>query len=114
MTILARYHWPGNIRELQNCIERLVVLAESNTVAVSAIPRSLKSYIDHIRTITTSLRKENVPRSIETLPQDVQTLERDRLVEVLKNVGWVKTKAGRILGLSPRQVAYKMKKYEIH
>ena len=113
MTVLARYHWPGNIRELQNCIERLVVLADSHIVTISAIPNSLKSYIDHMRSITTSHLKEDGPRSVETLPKDVHNLERDRLVAVLKNVGWVKTKAARILGLSPRQVAYKMKKYKI-
>jgi Nif-specific regulatory protein len=40
-------------------------------------------------------------------------MEKERLEEALTRVGWVKAKAGRILGLTPRQVAYKMKKYNL-
>ena len=112
--LLVSYHWPGNIRELQNCIERMVVLADSSTMTISAIPKPLKSYIDHIRDAAISSGKAAIPKSNENLPKDVRNLERERLVEVLKDVGWIKAKAGRLLGLTPRQVAYKMKKYEIH
>ena len=114
LSMLVSYHWPGNIRELQNCLERMVVLADSSTMTISAIPKALKSYIDHIRDVTISSGKAVISKSSETLPKDVRNLERDRLREVLEDVGWVKAKAGRVLGLTPRQVAYKMKKYEIH
>ncbi|MCA9471519.1 MAG: sigma 54-interacting transcriptional regulator [Nitrospirales bacterium] len=113
MSVLARYHWPGNIRELQNCIERLVVLASSATVTLSTVPDALKDYIDHIREVTTVHSKRPGLQSEKSLPHDVQNLERDRLVQVLTDVGWVKTKAARVLGLTPRQVGYKMKKYGI-
>ena len=113
ISMLASYHWPGNIRELQNCIERMVVLADTNIVRISGIPKPLKSYIDHIRDVTTSPRKGHISRSDETLPKDVRNLERDRLIEVLRDVGWIKAKAARKLGLSPRQVGYKMQKYKI-
>lgn len=114
ISMLVGYHWPGNIRELQNCIERIVVLADSSTVTISAIPKPLKSYIGHIRDVTTLPGKANVSKPHEPLPKNVRNLERERLVEVLHDVGWIKAKAGRVLGLTPRQVAYKMKKYEIH
>ena len=49
--MMSVYHWPGNIRELQNCIERLVVLAETSPVNLEAIPESLTPYFDHMRTV---------------------------------------------------------------
>ena len=73
MAILARYHWPGNIRELQNCIERLVVLADSSHVTIAAIPKPLKSYIDHIKEVTaSSLKPTGAGKAADTLPEDVQ------------------------------------------
>ena len=115
MAILAQYHWPGNIRELQNCIERLVVLADSSNVSIANVPKPLRSYIDHIKgvTLSSSLKHEK-GKSADTLPEHVQNLERERLRQVLEDVAWTKAKAARILGLTPRQVAYKIKKYAIH
>ncbi|WP_447971719.1 sigma-54 interaction domain-containing protein [Nitrospira sp. M1] len=114
VSMLSRYHWPGNIRELQNCIERIVVLADSQTVTITAIPKSLQPYMHHIRDVTLSPQKNKPSKSLRTLPKDVRNLERERLVNVLQDVGWIKAKAARKLGLTPRQVAYKMKKYNIH
>ena len=42
MTRLMEYHWPGNIRELENMIERLVVLSRSGTIEVSDLPERLQ------------------------------------------------------------------------
>ena len=111
--IFARYHWPGNVRELQNCIERLVVLADASTLTVTAIPKPLRSYIDHIKEVTSASRLSPVRKGIETLPAHVQTIERERLVHVLEEVAWNKAKAARMLGLTARQVAYKIQKYAI-
>ena len=50
---------------------------------------------------------------MEGLGNQLDTMEKERLEEALTRVGWVKAKAGRNLGLTPRQVAYKMKKYNL-
>ena len=114
IAILSNYHWPGNIRELQNCVERLVVLADSSNVSIAHIPKPLRSYFDHIKGVTLSSLKPERGKSADTLPEHVQNLERERLIQVLEDVAWTKAKAARILGLTPRQVAYKIKKYAIH
>ena len=113
MAIFARYHWPGNVRELQNCIERLVVLADSSRLTITAIPKPLRSYIDHIKDVTSTSRPSSGGKGMETLPNHVQTIERERLIHVLEEVAWNKAKAARMLGLTPRQVAYKIQKYAI-
>ncbi|MCY3956593.1 MAG: sigma 54-interacting transcriptional regulator [Nitrospira sp.] len=112
--MMSVYHWPGNIRELQNCIERLVVLAETSLVNLEAIPESLTPYFDHMRTVQSQpTTKSNSPASQQTLSARLDAIERDRLREALKKTGWVKAKAARLLGMTPRQVAYRIAKYQL-
>lgn len=111
--VMSAYHWPGNIRELQNCIERLVVLAEAPTVDLQSIPESLATYFDHMRAVRSQAPPQSsTPGSHQTLPARLDAIERDRLREALKKAGWVKAKAARLLGMTPRQIAYRMEKYQ--
>ena len=112
--MMSVYHWPGNIRELQNCIERLVVLAETSLINLESIPESLTPYFDHMRTVQSQpTTKSNSPASQQTLSARLDAIERDRLREALKKAGWVKAKAARLLGMTPRQVAYRIAKYRL-
>ena len=112
--LMSVYHWPGNVRELQNCIERLVVLAETSLVDGQSIPESLVPYFDHMRTVQSqSTPKSSHPASHQTLPARLDAIERDRLREALRKAGWVKAKAARLLGMTPRQIAYRIEKYQL-
>jgi len=112
--LMSVYHWPGNIRELQNCIERLVVLAETPLIDVPSIPESLAPYFDHMRTVhSRSAPWSSSPASPHTLPARLDAIERDRLREALRQAGWVKAKAARLLGMTPRQIAYRIEKYQL-
>ncbi len=117
LTLMARYHWPGNVRELQNCVERLVVMADpgSDHLTVQTIPLSLRGYFADMKQVTAgehggvrTQRSEGQP-----LGASLQEIDRRRLQDALERVGWVQARAARALGLTPRQVAYKMKKYDI-
>ena len=112
--LISAYHWPGNIRELQNCVERVVVMATTDKIALSNIPEPLKPYFDHMRSVknVSGSRVRQKP-SAETLSSSLDAIEEDRLKDALRQSGGVKAKAGRMLGLTPRQVAYKMRKYHI-
>ncbi len=112
--VMSVYHWPGNIRELQNCIERLVVLAETSLIEVQSIPESLAPYFDDMQTVQSqSTTKSSSPASQHTLSARLNAIERDRLREALKKAGWVKAKAARLLGMTPRQIAYRIRKYQL-
>ena len=112
--LISAYHWPGNIRELQNCVERLVVMATTDKIALSNIPEPLKPYFDHMRSVrNVSGSRVEKKTSAETLSSSLDAIEEDRLKDALRQSGGVKAKAGRMLGLTPRQVAYKMRKYQI-
>ena len=112
--LLSAYHWPGNIRELQNCIERLVALSDSTMIAIETIPKSLASYFEHMRATRITSSAAPLPSSVQqTLPDRLDAIERDRLREALAKAGWVKAKAARLLGMTTRQISYRMHKYQI-
>ncbi len=112
--LLSAYHWPGNIRELQNCIERLVALSDSTLVDIHTIPESLVSYFEHMRATRSPASAKPKSTSIQqTLPDRLDAIERDRLREALTKAGWVKAKAARLLGMTTRQISYRMQKYQL-
>lgn len=104
LEILKSYSWPGNVRELENTIERMIVLAEKETIDEEDIP----SYIrDASRT--------QPPCVVETnsLIKDVENLERERILDALRKTNFNKSRAARILGITLRQINYKISKYGI-
>jgi Nif-specific regulatory protein len=112
---MSSYHWPGNVRELQNCVERLVVMAEGDLVTLDTLPPSLRGYFADMRHVARDDRSGGMAAGKERLPlgESLQEIERQRLWEALERAGWVQARAARALGLTPRQVAYKMRKYRI-
>ena len=101
MARMLEYAWPGNIRELENEIERLVVLAGDDKL----IGEELLSPRIRIET-----QEDGVPRS---LPAAVDALERNLIYEVLKRTHWNKTKAAEELRISRRNLIRKVIKYKL-
>lgn len=115
LNLMERYHWPGNVRELQNCVERLVVMADQDHVTLEKVPTSLRTYFADMQQVTGSpvAHETNRLHEPDSLGASLQEIERRRLRETLDRSGWVQAKAARALGLTPRQVAYKIRKYQI-
>lgn len=100
--MLMAYHWPGNVRELENAMERAVLLCQTDTIRAQDLPPSLQT-------------SENTNRSYDhwSLPQAVENLEREMMVEALKNNAWHQGKAAQAIGVTERQMGYKLRKYGI-
>lgn len=107
--LLIQYDWPGNVRELENCMERLVVLAEEESVNLKNIPPAIETYFNDIQKVTAPPRSNKRVSLAETM----QGMEQEALRKALERCGWVQAKAARLLGMTPRQVAYKIKKYNL-
>jgi Nif-specific regulatory protein len=101
LQVFLNYNWPGNVRELENTIERLVIMSGSDVITASALPVSLSIRRIKSTDTTTSL-------SLET---DIQEIERANIMNALEKTGWVQAKAARLLGITSRQIGYKIKKY---
>lgn len=112
LSAMEGYHWPGNVRELQNCIERLVVIADRDVVRLDRLPVSFREYFIHMQQVASmSVGQSNRRENALSLGKSLQEIERRRLIEALQGAGWVQAQAARALGLTPRQVAYKIRKY---
>lgn len=96
------YDWPGNVRELENTVERLVVMARDNLVRVNDLPFSMRGGTNNRSIVIKS-----------ALPSTVAEIERERILDALQKSGWIQVRAARLLGITPRQIGYKIKKYNI-
>ncbi|MFB3926907.1 MAG: nif-specific transcriptional activator NifA [Syntrophales bacterium] len=99
--MLMQYHWPGNVRELENCIERAVLLCEENVIQTYHLPPSLQAV------------KEFYASPGSSLENEVENLERERMIDALKSTRGNMARASNMLGITERQFAYKAKKYGI-
>lgn len=101
---LMKYNYPGNVRELENIIERAVVLARQNIITVNDLPSNVKGF----KTETDPILEEN-----KTLTEQIEALEKKLIYDALMKANGNQSLAGRMLGLTERNLRYKMQKYGI-
>jgi transcriptional regulator with PAS, ATPase and Fis domain len=104
MDILLNYHYPGNVRELENIIEHAGVLCQGEVIE----PRHLPMYIQEI----TGRRGEDRIARVEVAARRDQR-ERELILEVLEQHRWHRQKAAQDLGMDRTTLWRKMKKYGI-
>jgi Nif-specific regulatory protein len=108
MDLIVDYDWPGNVRELENCVERMVVMAQRDIIAPEDVP--LLVSISRPTAFTTLSLTGTEPA---TLPREIADIERERLIEALQRCGGVQTRAAALLGITPRQLGYRLRRYHI-
>jgi two-component system response regulator AtoC len=102
------YYWPGNIRELENLIERLTILTPHETIMLRDLPVGMRS------TDQTATLKEDVLSGSKPLSEAVDEFERELIVKALQRTGFNQTKAASLLGTSRRILKYRIEKLKIH
>jgi two-component system response regulator AtoC len=102
------YSWPGNIRELENLIERLTILTPHETVMLRDLPAGMRS------TDQTATLKEDVLSGSRPLSDAVDEFERELIVKALQRTGFNQTKAASLLGTSRRILKYRIEKLKIN
>lgn len=101
LRILIGYSWPGNVRELENTMERLVVMSNGKSIEPSDLPINIR------------LLSSKVVLQKDSLKTGIEDMEKSSILHALEETGWVQAKAARVLGITSRQIGYKMKKYDI-
>jgi two-component system NtrC family response regulator len=105
--VLARfsaYPWPGNIRELENTIERIVVLARGSEISLDDLPEFLHSEPTPLEVISLDLPSKGI---------SLGGLEKEILLQALQKCDWNQSQAARYLCLSRKTLVYRMHKYDL-
>ena len=130
MNFLINYSWPGNIRELANFVERMVVLSVSSTIMPRDLPEKVlgdapqekwprpeeEAKGNPAQMLQQSLRQSfhvGIPEEGINLKKTVEEFEKELLLEALEKTGWVKNKAANLLGLNRTTLVEKLKKLRI-
>jgi len=109
MALLIRYDWPGNIRELENALERAVALESTPTVLPDSLPSAIRGEAQK----PAGAPVEMLPAAGFDLEAHVQGIERGYISEALRQAGGVQVKAAELLGMSFRSFRYYVKKYNL-
>ena len=98
------YRWPGNIRELENIVERIVVLTAGSEIRSSDLPAFLQAEPSPLEAIRLDLPPNGI---------NLGGLERELLLRALQECNWNQSKAARYLSLSRSTLIYRMQKYHL-
>lgn len=101
---LINYDWPGNVRELENTMERLVVMSTGGNITASDLPLNIREQ---------SIKRRYTVQVKTALPSTIEEIEKTKIIDAMQKTGWIQAKAARLLGITPRQIGYKIKKYNI-
>ncbi|CAN5441784.1 MAG: sigma-54-dependent Fis family transcriptional regulator [Acidobacteria bacterium] len=112
MALLQVYGWPGNIRELENAMERAVALEPGSVIQVASLPEAVLGRAV-LAGRASPAQTEEFPASGFDLEQHVQDIEREYIAEALRRAGGVKVRAAELLGMSFRSFRYYTKKYNL-
>jgi DNA-binding NtrC family response regulator len=104
LAALSEYQWPGNIRELQNVIERAVALVESGSIGLNDLPTDVL-LPDHRRRVK---QAENLPLKTAT-----DEFERQIVMRILERVRWNRSEAARILGIHRNSLKVKLQRWGV-
>jgi len=120
LEILLDYPWPGNIRELQNTMERIVLICPNGVILPEMLNHVLpfnyqKTYMQEPKEVKTQEPQVAAQEESNTIVthKNLHELEKESIIQALIDNRGIQTKAAAQLGMSARQIGYKIKKYNI-
>ena len=118
LDFLIDYPWPGNVREMQNMVERMVILAEGDRLTLSDLSPGVLSWrsglADPVRPAAPARGAPPVEEPAAAAAggrRSLHDIEKEEVEAALRRHGWVQVRAAEELGLTQRQIGYRIKKY---
>ncbi len=109
METLINYNWPGNIRELENLIERLSILVDEDTIRYKDLPEKMKEKATTRQNIPESIMERNWPG----FNQAVDQFQKNLILQALNQTNWIKAKAASLLKMNRTTLVEKIKKMDL-
>jgi len=97
----SNYDWPGNIRELENVLDRMVLMSETDMLNLDQVPAEIRGTVPIVETPTFKEKKEEISR----------ITEKQMIIDALNKTKQNRTKAAKLLGISRRTLQNKIKEY---
>ena len=118
MAALMAYDWPGNIRELENVFERMMLFSSGEQLTMADVPPELlsaerRAVATAIDSATASASAQGVGPLKELVKETTVRVEREVIVKALKETGGNLTRAAQMLQISRKSLQNKMKEYEL-
>lgn len=112
---LRAYHWPGNVRQLRNCLERGVILANNGVITVSELPPEVvrAPFVAPQQSVPvqSGLPPEKLPAN--SGPLSLREVERQQILSALEQTGWHRGKTAELLGISPSTLYRRLRDYNL-
>jgi two-component system response regulator HydG len=110
MDIFQKYDWPGNLRELNNVIKRLVLLSKEEIADLKALPQEMITSMESVSAGSVVTTKVSGGSDLKLLQE---THEKEMIEKVLQDVRYNKSKAAKLLNIDRKTLYYKIEKYHI-
>jgi DNA-binding NtrC family response regulator len=110
---VAKYSWPGNVRQLINALERAKIMAENGRIRVGDLPPEIRSQ-QRTPLVSEMQVGNHHAASLATSTDDLASIEREKVLEVLRREAGNKTRTARALGIDRRKIYRLIEKYNIH
>jgi len=119
---LRAYTWPGNVRQLKNCLERAVILSNNGRITINELPPEVLRP-PSVLSVTplagaTGLPSDaalpaGVPGGVSAPTGSLREAERQQILSALEQTGWHRGKTAEILGISPSTLYRRLRDYDL-
>ena len=113
---LQKYHWPGNVRQLRNCLERGMLLSDNNRITLRELPPEVAHPSPLVSTgvmVSSGGPSTTVASDGTTSPSSLRDVERQQILAALEQTGWHRGKTADILGISPSTLYRRLRDYNL-
>lgn len=113
---IRAYHWPGNVRQLRNCLERGMLLSDDNKITIKELPPEVVNPVIVVKSGVTppaSALATTVSSDGSSSTSSLRDVERQQILAALEQTGWHRGKTANILGISPSTLYRRLRDYDL-
>jgi len=112
---LNAFDWSGNVRQLRNCLERAILLADNGMITPRELPPEIafRTEKTNVSVSYGSPSREPVSSFQNTTPSNLRDIERQQIIGALEKTGWHRGKTAELLGISPSTLYRRLREYDL-
>ena len=111
---LCSYHWLGNVRQLRNCLERAVLLADNGQITAKELPPEVVYKTPSTVSVSYNVTESAATNSFQNAsPTALRDVEKQQIINALEKTGWHRGKTAEILGISPSTLYRRLREYDL-